>query len=363
MFNSLPLIILTIIYGSFFLSVCLTWVVRKLAFKWKVVDEPKGGRKIHHERTALLGGLATGGAVILGFAAILPYVDGMGISRMQIVGVMIGVAILMIGGALDDRFDLKPSVQIIFPIVAALTVVASGSGIVQVTSLTGHGAVSLVWTRIPLPFNAHLSLPSDLISIAWLLLVTYAMKFLDGLDGLVAGLAMIGAMLIAGLATSNAYSQPIIAIMALIVAASHLGFLPFNRSGSIFLGEGGSTIAGFALGALAIISGAKVATAAAALGVPIVDAVLVIFGRMIRRVSIFQGDASHLHFRLLQAGLSSKSAVRFIWGISLAFGLIALTLQTKGKIFLLISLVAFVFAVSTWAYATGKKKATKGLSH
>jgi UDP-GlcNAc:undecaprenyl-phosphate/decaprenyl-phosphate GlcNAc-1-phosphate transferase len=355
----LPIILISIIYGSFILSVCLTWVTRSFAFRWKIVDEPVGGRKIHHERTALFGGLAIGATIIAALAVLLPYFRDTDVRQVQIIGVMIGIGILMIGGALDDYVDLSPWVRILFSIGAAITVVSTGSGILQVTNPAGHGAISLVWMQIRLPWGGILSLPSDVISVAWLLIVTYAMKILDGLDGLATGLTMIGALMIAGLATSAAYSQPMIAIIALVIAAAHLGFLPFNRSGSIFLGEAGSTIAGFSLAALSIISGAKVATAAAALGVPLVDMMLVIVGRMIRRVSIFKGDTTHLHFRLLQAGLSPKNAVRFIWGISIAFGLIALTLQTRGKIFLLVGLAGCVFAVSTWAYSVGKRKGNK----
>jgi UDP-GlcNAc:undecaprenyl-phosphate GlcNAc-1-phosphate transferase len=167
-------------------------------------------------------------------------------------------------------------------------------------------------------------------------------------------MTVIGAALIAGLASSTAYFQPIIAMLALVIAASYLGFLPWNRAGSLFLGESGSTIAGFSLGVLAIISGAKVATASAALGVPLVDIVLVVLDRLSRGTSPFKGDSSHLHFRLLALGFTPRAAVRLIWAIALSFGLIALTLQTKGKIFLLTLLIVAIAGIS--AYAKGKSR-------
>jgi len=181
------------------------------------------------------------------------------------------------------------------------------------------------------------------------------MKFLDGLDGLVAGLTVIGGLLIAGLAGSEAYFQPVVALMALMVAGVYLGFIPFNKQGSIFLGEAGSTIAGFSLGVLAIISGAKVATAAVALGVPLVDIAVVVIGRLVRGTSPFKGDNTHLHFRLIRAGLSPRNAVRLIWGIALIFGLAALSLQTQGKIFLFAGLAALVLMISHVAYIRSKR--------
>lgn len=335
------------------LSATLTPLVRRLAFYFSVLDPPTGGRKIHQKPTALLGGLATGMAIAASFVLLIPYVDGKELRDVQLVGFIFAILILMLGGALDDRFDIKPWQQFLFPLIASLAVVATGSGIVQVTNPFGSGALSLVWTKLAFAWSWQVfsvSLPSDLITVLWLLTVTYAMKFLDGLDGLVAGLTVVGGALIAALAGSQAYFQPLIALMALVAAGVHLGFLPYNRQGSIFLGEAGSTIAGFSLGVLSIISGAKVATAATALAIPLVDIVLVVTRRLIRGASPFKGDDTHLHFQLLKAGLSSQNAARLIWGIALVFGLAALSLQTKGKLFLLAGLVALTFVISHLAW-------------
>jgi UDP-GlcNAc:undecaprenyl-phosphate GlcNAc-1-phosphate transferase len=218
------------------------------------------------------------------------------------------------------------------------------------------GGFSLTWSQIAIG-SFVLSWPADLVALVWLLVVTYAMKFLDGLDGLATGMVIISSGLIAALASSDAYFQPTVALIALVIAATHVGFLPWNREGSLFLGEAGSTIAGFSLAVLAVISGAKLATAATALAVPLVDIVLVIGGRLLSGVSPFKGDARHLHFRLLQAGFTPRATVRLIWGIGLAFGLMALTLQTRGKLFLLLGLALLICALSfiTWR-GDGTKK-------
>lgn len=346
---------LPLVIGSLLLSAGLTLLVRKLAFRLGVVDEPRGGRKIHTERTALWGGLATGVTIVFVLLCCLPFADGMELRPAQLIGFAIAVIVLMVGGALDDRFDNPPHVQILFPLLASVIIVASGSGIVQVTNpFVAGGVIPLAWWRVDFGL-LHLSLPSDLITIGWLMVVTYAMKILDGLDGLVAGLTVISALLIASLAGSDAYFQPLVALIALMIAATHLGFLRFNRQGSVFLGEAGAEIAGFTLGVLAIISGAKVATAAVALGIPIADIIVVIISRLIRGKNPFQGDSSHLHFRLLKVGFSPRVAVRLIWSVALLFGLVALAVQTKGRIFLFFGLLVLVAVISVWTYVRKKE--------
>jgi UDP-GlcNAc:undecaprenyl-phosphate GlcNAc-1-phosphate transferase len=344
---------------SVILAAAVTPLVRRLAFRVGAIDRPTGGRKIHQKPTALWGGLATGGVIVLMLLTLIPFVDGKQLRSGQIIGFIIALLILIIGGMLDDRFDIPPWKQFCYPLLASIVVMASGSGIIQVTNLTGHGAFSLVWMKWSFSLfglTTVISLPSDIITILWLLTVTYAMKFLDGLDGLVAGMTVIGGMLIAALAGSQAYFQPLIALMALFIAGVYLGFIPYNREGSMFLGEAGSTIAGFSLGVLAIISGAKVATAATALAIPLMDIALVVTRRLMRGTSPFKGDDSHLHYQLLKAGLSSRNAARFMWGIALTFGVAALTLQTQGKIYLLIGLFAVTLVISYLAYVRAKKK-------
>lgn len=354
---SLFIILPFLVLASIGLAALLTPLVRRWAFAAGAVDRPTGGRKIHHVPTALWGGLVTGTVIIIGLLVALLFADGKELHPDQLIGFIIAIVVLMIGGALDDKFNLPPAVQFLFPLLAALIVVGSGSSISLVTNPFASGGISLTWSQLVIGLFV-ISWPADVVTILWLLVVTYAMKFLDGLDGLAAGMVIISSGLIAALASSDAYFQPIIALIALMIAGVHLGFLPWNRQGSIFLGEGGSTIAGFSLAVLAVISGAKLATAATALAVPLVDIVLVIGGRLLAGASPFKGDARHLHFRLLQAGFKPRATARMIWGIGLAFGLMALTLQTRGKFFLLIGLALLICTLSviTWRRDGEKKK-------
>lgn len=327
--NILPFAVI----GTILLAWILTPAVRRVALHYGAIDRPNKPRKKHKTPTALWGGLATGLTVLLSIVLISFVGEGMEISALQLSGFALGVVTLMIGGLLDDKYDLPPWAQFLFPLAAAAMVVITGSQIERVSNPSGGAPIELGAAGAPL-------------GVLWLLTVTYAMKLLDGLDGLVAGLTVVGAVLIALLAGSHAYFQPLIAILALMIAGAHLGFLPHNREGSVFLGEAGSTIAGFSLGVLAILSGAKVATAATALAIPLIDVGLVIVRRLAAGRSPFKGDTEHLHFQLLKLGFTPRAVVRMIWITGAACGLFALSLQTQGKIFLFIFIATAISILS-----------------
>ena len=326
------------------LSFALSFFSSKLARAFGVVDMPSGGRKIHARSVPLWGGLGIACTLVIALITTLWYnifLSG-GLGTRQLAGYLVGVLILLVGGLVDDRRPLPPRAQILFPILAALAVIASGTGIIQITNPATQRGFSLIWWK-----SGFFSLPADLITFAWLLIATYATKLLDGLDGLVAGMAVIGSALVGALSSSLSFFQPGIAILSAIIGGAYLGILPRNAHPSkLFLGEAGSTIAGFSLGVLAILSSAKVAIALTVLAIPITDVALVIGSRIRRGVPWYEGDNAHLHFRLLQAGLSQRTAVFLLWAIALFAGLIALTLQTRGKIFLIATLIVLTTLMS-----------------
>lgn len=342
--ESLIRLLLAVGLGGAVTAWALAFVVRRFAVSSGIVHVP-GGRRQHAGPTPLLGGVAVGSVILAGLAILL-FIDrgdvawfgARAISDMQVLGFGSAVLLLMLGGALDDRFDLPPKAQILFPIASALIVLASGTTISKVTHWTANGTLELP------------SWLGGVLTLVWLLSVTYATKFLDGLDGLVSGQAVIGSGLIAGLALATAYYQPPVALLAVLIGGAYLGFLPHNyHPAKQFLGESGSVIAGFSLGFLAIVGGAKVATAFMALGLPLVDACLVLGGRILRGELPFKGDRTHLHFKLVAAGLSQRQAVWLMWSMSLLFGLAAFGLQTPGKLLLVLALAGMTLLLSWFA--------------
>jgi len=186
----------------------------------------------------------------------------------------------------------------------------------------------------------------------------YTTKFLDGLDGLVSGVAVIGSIIL--FLVSLFWDVPLsgTSILCLILGGSSLGFLIWNfHPAKIFLGEGGSTFLGFMLGVLAIISGAKIATALLVMGLPILDVIWVIVRRIFReKKSPFLADKKHLHFRLLDAGLNQRQVVLLLYLLTLLFGATAIFQQTFGKLIALGILVIVMLGLAWWVIYRYKQK-------
>lgn len=324
-------------------SALLTYVVRKWALRRSIVDSPERSpdRKIHARPTPLLGGLAIFAAMALvtaGYALFTEAVLGGYMQLKYLVGIGIAGSLIMIGGYLDDRYDLKPHYQILWPFLACVVVIGSGIGIDYITNPFG-GTWELDTVRFQVlswdgtPY--YIVLIADLFAIVWLMGMMYTTKFLDGLDGLVSGVTTIAAIVLFLLSINQNVAQPETGLLAVILAGACLGFLIFNfHPARIFLGEGGSLFAGFMLGVLAIISGAKIATALLIMGIPILDVVWVIVRRLFfeKRSPFTTADRKHLHYRLLDIGLSHRGAVILLYVLSLLFGITALFLGSEGKL-------------------------------
>lgn len=328
--------------GTATLSFFITRAVRRLATHLGVHDVPDLPRKIHARPLPTFGGLAIFFSFLLGVLALALAFGTDEISPWRVAGMVLGGLILVIGGLLDDKYDLRPAVQFCFPVAAALLVVLSGTHISYITNPFGGAIILDEWKVFSFPVLG------GLLVFAWILGMTYTTKFLDGMDGLVSGISVIAGLVIFGLSLNPEVNQTTTAFLALLFAAACLGFLPHNfYPAKIFLGEAGSTLTGFMIATLAVISGGKIATALLVLGIPILDAAWVIVRRLWLRSSPFVGDKKHLHFRLLDIGLSQRQAVVFLYFLAAIFGFVAVFLQSLGKLvaLLVLSLVMVVVAI------------------
>jgi len=336
----------------FFLAFGASWLVTKLiiavAKKHKLLDQPDEPRKVHHRPIPRLGGLA----IFIVFVAILivlldlsDILTAGAIGIEHYIGFILGGAVLMIGGYLDDRYNLPPNIGILFPVVAALMVIGFGVEIEKLTNPFGGVIYLAPWV-------------SDLIVFIWLMGVMYTTKLLDGLDGLSTGVSAIGATMILLLSLSAAYYQPDVALLSFVAIGCLLGFLIWNwHPAKVFLGEGGSTYVGFMLGTLAVISGGKLATALLVIGIPVFDVMWVIVRRY--RVGgmkqIFKGDRLHLHHRLFDLGWTQHRVVLFYYFIAAAFGISTLFLQSHQKLIALLVLGVFM-ATTVWILVKRDRK-------
>ncbi|MBI3291045.1 undecaprenyl/decaprenyl-phosphate alpha-N-acetylglucosaminyl 1-phosphate transferase [Candidatus Falkowbacteria bacterium] len=336
---------------SFLFSVIITPVVIKLAVKLNIFDQP-GERKIHKTKTPLLGGLA----IFLAFSLVAVifwsagYISDKRILDINVFAILLAGAVLIIGGFLDDKYSLKPLNQLVFPLLATIIAISSGIKIQFITNPLGG----------ILEFPAYLGI---IMAFFWLIGMIYTTKLLDGLDGLVAGVTTIGSLVI--FFVSLYWDAPLsgTSIMATVLAGSALGFLVFNfHPAKIFLGEGGSLFCGFMLGVLSIISGSKIATALLIMGIPILDVAWVILRRIWQGRSPATGDNQHLHFRLLNIGLSHRQAVILLYFLTGAFGITSLFLKSKGKIIALaiLTIVMVVMAIGLVYIYKLKNKSLNG---
>jgi UDP-GlcNAc:undecaprenyl-phosphate/decaprenyl-phosphate GlcNAc-1-phosphate transferase len=310
---------------SFVLSFVLTLFVRRLAIHFHVIDQPGLLRKIHSRPVALLGGVAIFVAIaacVIGILSTGNLLTAGEINPRHYIGVLFGGLILMMGGFIDDRFELPPRWAIIAPILAALTAISFGIEVDKLSNPFGGQIILEAWQ-------------SDALVFVWLLVVMYTTKFLDGLDGLATSVTSVGALMVMLLSLTVAYFQPDVALLSAVTLGALIGFLFWNvHPASIFLGEGGSTFVGYMLGILAVISGGKLATALLVLGIPLLDVLWVVSRRWReggwRRM--FEGDKKHLHHRLLKLGWGQTHIVLLYVVIASAFGVSALFLQSREKL-------------------------------
>jgi UDP-GlcNAc:undecaprenyl-phosphate GlcNAc-1-phosphate transferase len=351
--------------STIILAVVFTLIVKYLAIKLKIVDRPILPRKIHKFPIPLLGGVA----VALSFIIILficsfftDLVIKDFIQAKYIWGIIGASLIIILGGILDDKYNLPPKWQIFFPFIAVIIIIISGIGINHIRNPFG-GIISFNnWQWVLFYYHGlpyKITLLADLFTFLWLMGMMYTTKLLDGLDGLVSGVTVIGALIIFGIAMNKNVAQYNTGLVALILAGAFSGFLIFNwHPAKIFLGEGGSLFAGLMLGVLSIISGSKVATTLLIMGIPILDVVWVVGRRIFSKKSVSVADRKHLHFRLLDVGFGHQQAVIFMLFLTGIFGSLSLFLQTFGKLiaFLILLGVMIILAVSLIVIYNRKNK-------
>lgn len=358
--NNLPQIyslLLPLMAVGFVLSLLLTPIVGKLTAKYGLIDLPshlrKSGdstkdRRIHKKPTPLSGGIA----VIVPFVVVSILV--LGLDRAM-VGLMFGVVIMLVAGVIDDKYNLPGKVQFIIQWIAALVVVVSGSSIDSAT-VPFDGIFSLTWLHLPLLDPYGLNLPADLITAFWIVLVTNAMNWVNGSDGLAEGVSAIASLAMMFIAVE--LGEPEVAILAAVFTGSMLGFLPFNFYPAKIFSGGGAPAYGFIIATLAILGSSKFATALIVLAIPLADMIWVLGNRVIKHktINIFKlfsiSDKTHLHHRLYDLGLNVKQVayVEYIFvGIFATIALFTASLEKIGVLAITgtIMLVAFLI-INTW---------------
>jgi UDP-GlcNAc:undecaprenyl-phosphate GlcNAc-1-phosphate transferase len=290
-----------------------------------LVDRP-GPRRWHEKAIPRTGGIA----LFVAFMAAALLAQWLPVPRQdpneltRFLGIALGTVFVLIFGLIDDRFELRSGPQYLAQIVAALIAIAF-----------------LVFIeRVMNPFtNKILVFPMAIVlvfSIIWIMGMINTINFLDGLDGLAGGVAaIISAVLAIHMLREGQYS---VALLPVALLGATLGFLPFNFSPArVFMGSAGSWVLGYAIATLGIAAGAKLATVLLVLSIPIVDVAWLIISRLRAGQSIGQADRRHLHYRLIDLGLSQRQVVLIYYAYCTTLGAAALLIQSR-----LLKLVALV---------------------
>ncbi len=335
----------------------LTPIVRAMAIRGGAVDHPDA-RKSHASPTPRLGGVAVIAAFVLGIGrgGLGGFRANGGFLDSELLAIALGALLLMLVGALDDTRGVPASVRLGVQIACALGVAGAGVRLHLLPGGTGD-------------------LANVVLSVLWLVGITNAYNFIDGLDGLATSLGALIAVLLA--AAAHGAGQADLVSVCLVLAAALIGFLPHNfdlrRPARIFLGDSGSASVGFLLAGLSIKEDWAEGDPLVALATPVLIFSILIYDMaqttFIRissgRVRTFRQwidyvGRDHIHHRLADLLGGPRRALALILVLSLALGLSALGLHQGdgGEALLFLvhgGLVLIVFAVIEGAGARGTR--------
>lgn len=323
----------------FIIGVCLlfsaavacaaTPLVMKFARKIGAMDVPTDGRRMHNHPIPLLGGLSiiiafyiTGllAALVLGRYYDTPLLH---LIEQILPGSLIVAAVSFI----DDLKDLPAWPRLLVQCGAAAVTVAMG---VQIRFISG--SVTIFGVQF-----FRLGIFSVPITILWIVGITNALNWVDGLDGLAAGVTAIASVSILLIALLQDPPQYAVAILTAALAGGCLGLLPFNRNpAKIFMGDTGSMFLGFVLAVVSIqglfkfYAAVSFAVPLLVLGLPLLDTVSTVIRRIAGKKSPLIADRSHIHHKLIDMGLSQKQAVALLYTISMVLGVVAVLFTVFG---------------------------------
>jgi UDP-GlcNAc:undecaprenyl-phosphate GlcNAc-1-phosphate transferase len=298
--------LILIFASAFILALGATPIIRRVASRLGIVDQPDA-RRVHLAPVPLLGGIA----IYAGFiVALLLFGEGWVLS--QAIGILVGATIVSFLGIWDDRWGVRPVLKLSGQATAAGILIISG---VQVSFLP-HPALNVA------------------VTLLWIVGITNALNLLDNMDGLSGGVGAVAAAFFLLLAAWN--GQYLVASLAAALLGVCIGFLVYNfNPASIFMGDAGSMFLGFILAVVGIklrFPGRPNAITwmipVVVLGLPIFDTTLVVFSRLRRGINpLTNPGKDHVSHRLVLLGLSQRQAVVLLYGVCGILGLVGVLIM------------------------------------
>ena len=325
-------------------SFLLTPSVKRLAYKIGAIDVPKDNRRMHRAPVPRLGGLAIFGGFLL---ATLLFAE----ISVQLRGILIGSLLIVALGVADDIYALPALPKLVVQIAAALVAALHGNVIQFLSNPNIFSAASYVdlgWLSLP-------------ITLIWIVAITNAVNFIDGLDGLAVGVSAISTAAMLAIALLASEGQVTLVLAALLGGC--IGFMPYNLNpAKIFMGDTGATFLGYIMACLSIHGLFKFyaiisfAIPFLILGVPIFDICFAIIRRLAHGQNPMQADRGHVHHRLIDMGFDQKQSVAITYMLTAILGLSAVVLATSGELRALVLIGAVLFVGGVGVYLITAKK-------
>jgi len=316
-------------------TVFFVWQVRRVAVRLGLFGR-MGERHLHTRALPRVGGVG----IFLGFCLGVAFSFVLPVTRFQ--AEVAQIVLMLVGGLLiffimlaDDLIELAAFPRLLWQFGAAALVV--------LPRLDGPGS-GIVIGSVPNPFHLRvtdsLALPLAIaipFTLLWIVGMTNAINWIDGVDGLSSGIVFIASVVLFIHTYFRPHGNPqfTISLIPLALGAAVLGFLPFNWFPSrIIMGDCGAMFLGYALAVASIIGGAKIATTLLVLIVPLLNIAWVILDRLRHGSNPMHADRRHLHDRLLDLGWSQRQVVATAYTICALFGAIALLFDKRVKFFI-----------------------------
>ncbi len=331
---------------AFAVAFVATPPVTKFAYILGAVDVPRDNRRMHKEPLPRLGGLAI-------FAGFLVALLIFGEMDRAMTGVLIGALIIVTLGILDDIFRLQASLRFVVEIAAALVPVLYGG--LRIETLSNFS----LFGGEPYFYLRFFSIP---VTVLWIVGLTNAVNWIDGLDGLAAGVSSIAAISL--LVISCMLEDVYVAMVMAVLAGAVIGFLPYNMNpAKIIMGDTGSTFLGYILATMSIqglfkfYAVVSFAVPFLMIGLPIFDMVTSALRRIATGRLPWAADREHVHHKLIDMGLNQKQAVAVLYAFSAILGIAAVILASSGAEKAVVLLAAVLLsAIMGFRYLTMREK-------
>lgn len=318
---------LAVFAASFLVTLATTPLARRIAWRLRAVDYP-AARRVNKRPVPRMGGIAIVCGLVAG-----ELVQALGVAFLGWPRVFVPVArqtvnywllflsflVIFLTGLVDDKFTLTPRQKLLGQVVASVIAVASGLVIDEIVNPLQNSVI-------------HLGLAAMPITVVFLVAYTNIFNLIDGLDGLASGIACIAGLTMWIVSTISGRLDA--AVLAIMISGTTLAFLRYNfHPASIFLGDSGALLIGFALGTVSLLSVSRVSGLTAIIiplvvaGIPIIDTFSAIVRRGRAHVSIGHADKGHIHHRLMSVGLGQRQTalVIYAWTAALCVGSVVMT--------------------------------------